>query len=110
MVQNATLRLALYWVPVIMLIGAYGSWPYAYYTLLRVLVFFAALLLVFDIYNRTGEVALWCAAFVAVAILFNPLLPIHLTRGVWAVIDPAVAALFVAHFFKDRHRQGADPR
>ena len=103
MVQNPTLRLAIYWVPVIVLIGAYGDWPYVYYTLLRVIVFFAALSLAYDIYNRTSKVALWCAAFIAVAILFNPLLPIHLARGIWAVIDPAIAALFIAHFFKGHH-------
>jgi len=38
-----------------MLVGAFGSWPYGYYMLLRVVVCFAALLLALDIYRRTGE-------------------------------------------------------
>ena len=33
--------------------------------------------------------------FGAVAVLFNPLAPIHLSRGTWQVLDPAAAIAFL---------------
>ena len=36
-------------------------------------------------------------AFVAVALLFNPLFPVHLSRELWAGIDVATAAMFIAY-------------
>jgi hypothetical protein len=102
MIEYPTARLLVHWVPAIMLVLAFGAWPYGYFMLLRVIVFLGASLLAFDIYRRAGDFELWCVVFVAIAVLFNPLLPVHLTRAVWGVIDPAVAGLFAVHFFVSR--------
>ena len=102
MIDHPIVRAALHWVPAVMLIVALGAWPYGYYMLLRVVVCIAAALLAFDIYRRAGEVTLGCTAFIAMAILFNPILPVHLTRTIWSFINLAGAALFVAHFFISR--------
>jgi Family of unknown function (DUF6804) len=91
--------ITLHWMPAVMLIAALGPWPYAYYTLLRVVVCLAAGLLALTTYQRSNKVTLWFAAFVGTSILFNPIFPIHLTRGLWTVLDLAGAALFVVHFF-----------
>ena len=85
-----------------MLVAALGQWPYGYYTLLRVVVCIAALLLALAIFRRADEITLWCAAFIAVGIVFNPLLPLHLTRAIWGFVDFAIAILFVVHFFITR--------
>jgi len=110
MIEHPTARLLVHWVPVIMLVLAFGAWPYGYFMLLRVIVFLAASLLALDIYRRTGDFRLWCAVFVAIAVLFNPILPVHLTRAVWGVVDPAVAALFIANFFMSRRRTDEPPK
>jgi hypothetical protein len=62
--------------------------------LLRFVVCVAAALLALDIYRRADEITLWCAVFVALAIVFNPLVPLHLTRAVRGVLDLAGAAFF----------------
>jgi len=98
MIQTPIARIVVHWLPAIMLIVALGAWPYGYYMLLRAVVCIAAGLLAIDIHHRAGKVTLWCAAFIAMAILFNPILPVHLTRAIWSVIDLASAAFFAAHF------------
>jgi hypothetical protein len=102
MTQNAIVRTALHWLPAIMLVFAFGHWPYGYYMLLRVVVSVTAILLAFDTYRSANEMTLWCATFAAIVIVFNPLFPLHLTRGVWGVLDLAAAALFAGHFFISR--------
>ena len=36
-------------------------------------------------------------AFIAVALLFNPVVPVHLDRETWRVIDWGVALIFAWH-------------
>lgn len=109
MIESPVTRAALHWVPVILLIGAYGSWPYGYYTLLRIVVFLASVLLATDTYKRAGEATPWCLAFVGIAILFNPVFPIHLTRDIWGVVDPIIAVIIGAHYFLAPVRRDSEP-
>jgi hypothetical protein len=85
-----------------MLVAALGPWPYDYYMLLRMIVCVAAALLALLAYRRSDELTIWFGVFVTLAILFNPILPIHLTRSVWTILDLGGAALFAAHFFVSR--------
>jgi hypothetical protein len=97
--------MALHWIPAVMLVAALGSWPYAYYTLLRVVVFVAAGLIAWQAYDVSREVTIWVVAFGVVAMLFNPVAPIHLSREIWTVVDLAVAAIFAWHFFASQDRR-----
>jgi len=39
---------------------------------------------------------LWIkSTLISIAVLFNPLIPIHLSRELWAVIDPITAVLLL---------------
>jgi hypothetical protein len=75
-----------------MLAGALGSWPYGYYTLLRWVVCAAAIVFAVYGFNNRAQWATWVFGFVA--LLFNPIVPVTLTRPIWAPIDLAVAAVF----------------
>ena len=44
----------------------------------------------------------WIGLFLVVAAVFNPIVPLHLTRGVWSILNIAAGALFVGHFVVDR--------
>jgi hypothetical protein len=33
------------------------------------------------------------------AVIFNPFIPLHLTRGAWSILNIAAGALFVGHYF-----------
>jgi hypothetical protein len=43
----------------------------------------------------------WLGNFVAA--VFNPIVPLHLTRGAWSILNIAAGALFVGHFVVGRH-------
>lgn len=70
--------------------------------LLRVVVLTAALLIAGLIYQQAKTFTLWVGLFVIVAMIFNPISPLHLTRGVWSILNVAAAALFVGHYFMAR--------
>lgn len=84
-------------VPAAMLLLAMAPLPYWYYTLLRLVVTGASAYLAYRQYEADGRVGAWTVALAAIALLFNPLIPIHLPRHVWAIIDPATAVLLIAH-------------
>jgi len=80
-------------VAALMLLGALGSWPYGYYQLLRWVTCGAAVFVAFMAYNWQNKWATWL--FVFIAVLFNPIVPIHLTRELWQPIDVICAIVFV---------------
>jgi hypothetical protein len=76
----------------VMLLLALGPWPYAYYTLLRWVTCATAAIFAFSGYASGKMWALWTFGFVA--LLFNPIVPIYLSRETWQPIDLATAVLF----------------
>jgi len=81
-------------IAALMLFGALGYWPYGYYQLLRFVVCGVSAYTAFVAYQWQKLWATWLFGFIAV--LFNPLVPIHLPRELWQTIDVACAFLFVA--------------
>lgn len=76
-----------------MLLGALVRWPYDYYQLLRWVTCGAAVCIAFLGYGWQKKWAL--VLFGVIAVLFNPLIPIHLTREIWQPIDLLCAVLFI---------------
>lgn len=89
---------AVFWLlPCGMLLLALAPWPYDYYKLLRLVVCGCAVFLIYRIHAR--EKTAWLVALSAIAVLFNPLLGVHLTREVWAVLNVLSAILLACRFF-----------
>ena len=76
-----------------LLLGALARWPYGYYVFLRWITCLAAVVVAFVAYSVRHIWAVWL--FVLVALLFNPLVPVHLTRSIWRPIDVIAALLFL---------------
>ncbi len=76
-----------------MLILALVPWPYGYYQLLRFVVCGVAVYVAFITYQWKKIWATWLFAFIAV--LFNPLIPIHLSRELWQTIDVICGVIFI---------------
>lgn len=74
------------------------SLPFGYYTLLRIIVCIAAGYIVYREYSFKGVWNNWVLIFSLIALLFNPLFVIFLSRSLWFFIDIFCAGLFVAHF------------
>lgn len=76
------------------LLLAWAPMPYGYYQLLRIAVTACALWLLFS--KDWNFQPRWIrSVLIGTSVLFNPLLPIHLDRELWAVIDPFTAGLLL---------------
>lgn len=76
-----------------LLLAVLGSWPYGFYTILRLVVCGAAIYVAYAA-ARTNR-APWLWIMVGVALLFNPLVPVSFERELWRVLDLIVAIVFV---------------
>ena len=83
-------------VPTVMLVVAVFDLPYGYYTFLRLVVTVAALLIAWFEWANARR-ALWLVLMGLIALLFNPIVPVYLTREIWFFIDLAVAAIFMVY-------------
>ena len=81
----------IYIVSAMLFLGA-APLPYGYYMLLRIVVTGVFIWAALVSYERKHEVLPWL--FVLGAILFNPLIMIHLPKELWAIVD-VVAAIFL---------------
>lgn len=66
--------------------------PYGYYTLLRIVVTIGCI--VYLASNYEGELTRGVVTFGVILILFNPLIPIWLSKPIWIPIDIVVACVF----------------
>ena len=78
---------------ILILFGAIAEWPYGYYTLLRWITCIASILIAFQAFEKNID---WAkVVFIIIAILFNPLAPIYLSRSTWIPLDVITAILFI---------------
>ncbi|MBZ9720155.1 hypothetical protein LB519_20120 [Mesorhizobium sp. AD1-1] len=95
---GGTVRLVCICVTVMSLL-AVAPWPYGYYQLLRVIVCAAGIYCGAVVWKSALENHNLAWALFGAAAIFNPFLPVHLPRELWAVFNVGAAALFgfVAH-------------
>ncbi|ANM17172.1 hypothetical protein AMK06_CH02276 [Rhizobium sp. N541] len=68
--------------------------PYGYYILLRLVVASFSLYLSYRYSGNAAKMTGWALAFLLVAVLWNPVVPIFLDRGSWFVLDLVAAVMF----------------
>ena len=107
----------VWFVPAILLLVAVFPWPYGFYIFLRLGISIVGAWLAYEQWKHDDAVSGWVVALGAIALLYNPLIPIHLTREIWSVLNIATAGLFVGHFFflrrlviRDSHRHPVPPQ
>jgi hypothetical protein len=71
--------------------------PYGYYILLRWVVCGVGLLCAYISYEI--EKNTWVVLFGIIALLFNPIIPIHLNKEIWSIINVAVVLVIFISFF-----------
>lgn len=83
----------LFWyIPAILLFIGVFPLPYDYYMLLRVIVFISALYIVS--HNKDE----WLYVFLGIAILFNPVFPIYLSKPLWIPIDIITGVIYIFNY------------
>ncbi len=85
------LRIALRIAIAVLVIGIPTVWPIGYYTLVRLVVCAAA---IYTIAARRGMDSPHLVGLAFIALLFNPVIPVYLSKALWVVIDLAVAYYF----------------
>lgn len=96
----------LWLIPIAALLIATARMPYGYYTFTRIVVCGFSAFVAWSSWEderpvaRAGAIALGL-----LAVLFNPLIPIHLKRDTWFVLDIGAALLVGAHLALVRLRQ-----
>ena len=83
--------------------AVFGRWPYGFYALLRLVVSGCSIYLAVKA-NSTRNVA-WVWVFGGMAVVFNPLLPLHFHRSNRRVVDLFAATILVV--FAARYKPSA---
>ena len=90
-------------VPAVLLILApLISFPYGFYTLLRLIVSVTAGFIIFYNYKGAGGINEITILFSLILILYNPIIPVHLSREIWLPINFITSAIYFYSFFKIR--------
>ena len=76
-----------------LLFWAMARHPYGYYTFLR---WVTCIVAGYTVYLAANQKKIpWACVLAAIAVLFNPLVPIHLGRDTWTILDPLAAMLLL---------------
>jgi hypothetical protein len=77
--------------------------PIGFYTFLRIVVTIGAIAVVITEYEK--DMNFWVISFGLIAILFNPIIPVHLhDKETWAVIDIITGVLFAIKGFNTNNK------
>lgn len=97
--SNIATLVIKFFLGVILLVATFDL-PYTYYVILRwVVLIFVLILIQADI--KDSFIRLSSIPFIAILVLFNPFLPIHLKKSEWLIIDLIAAAIFFYSGFRD---------
>lgn len=77
---------------ILLLIAIQPIEEYGYYFFLRWMVTIVAAIICYMSYEQEKRTSMWIAGIIAV--LFNPVIPIHLDKEIWKVIDMITAGVF----------------
>lgn len=91
---------------VMLLWSLYPGNPYGYYVLLRIIVCAICAFLAFSAWNIEKDKWVWILGVTAV--IYNPIIPVHLTREIWSVVNVATIIVISLTFALFRKRSVPD--
>jgi hypothetical protein len=84
-------------IAAVMAFIAIADLPYGYYTLMRLVVCATAIYVIVIAAKSRRMWAVWACSILA--LLFNPIVPVHLTRSLWQPLDFIAGAMLVTAAF-----------
>ena len=81
-----------------MFLAIIGGWPYGFYTFLRIVIFFISIYMVINLIQSDLIGFAWGYGFIG--FLFNPLIPFHLGRDIWLIVNWITLGFFVYSILK----------
>lgn len=79
---------------------AIADLPYGYYRFLRWIVCAVAIASAIQLHKEQRQGLAWVLG--AVALLFNPLVPVHFEKATWRIFDGAAGVAFLIVFYFSR--------
>jgi hypothetical protein len=98
---------------ILMLALAAFEMPSAFYSALRMVVAVAASIEIYQVRNREMSKTAqtwWTVAFAAIAVVFNPILPLEMERETWVVFNSGALAVFGIACFGAKLTHNNKPR
>lgn len=89
----------VWYIPIAMLILALMPVPYGYYTLLKITVCFTAGFLAYIGFQQDDENKNVHIGMLLMAVLYNPLVPIYLSREIWGFLNLLSSLAFASHWY-----------
>ncbi|MCZ0951592.1 MAG: hypothetical protein OXJ56_03325 [Rhodospirillaceae bacterium] len=84
-------------LPAGLLVAALLPWPYGYYNFLRIVVCTVTAWLAYTQWRHDDALSGWVVALGATSVLYNPFVPIYLTRELWSGLNLAGALVLAGH-------------
>lgn len=91
---------------IILLLAIPPGWPYGFYQLLRWAIFVSSVMVAWGFYK--SHITAWAFIFGAVALLFNPIAPIYLSKSTWITFDFIGAILFFLAGYSNKRSKRND--
>lgn len=95
----------LWLLPAALLVIAVLELPYGYYGFMRLCVCATSATIACLWFDRTKSLTLVSVAFALIAVLYNPILRVHLDRSVWAPINLVTAAAYFVGYLNLRRTE-----
>ncbi len=97
MTNNKKKNIVLAITAIFLFLALLNGWQYGFFTILRFVVFTTTAYVAYLVYQDKQEGWVWFMG--AISVLFNPFIPIYLTREVWVVIDGLVGVFLFSSIF-----------
>ena len=94
-------NIALIFAIAMLVMGIAGGVPYGFYTFLRIVICATSAGIAFSYKETISGKLFW--VLIASAILFNPVLPFHLGREIWIIVDLAIVCIYGYSFTLKYH-------
>lgn len=77
----------------VLLLVAVAPMPYGFYTFVKIIVCGSAGVTCYQLWDK-GHKGAWLYVWGAIAILFNPLIPISMEKEIWMFVDAVAGLIF----------------
>ena len=92
-------------IPIILLfLAPLISFPYGFYTFLRIIISLTSAIIIYQCYKNFNGINEYSIIFTLTLILYNPLIPIYLSREMWLPINFATSGIYLYALFKIKNK------
>jgi hypothetical protein len=78
------------------------SFPYGFYTLLRIIISTTSCIIIYQSYRGASGINEISIIFFLIFILYNPIIPVYLSREIWMPINFITSGIYLIGYLKIR--------